>query len=122
MVTENGDELYNRVGNAMNGFRKTATTRSSVSRPTSTHRSLLAGALLTDKLAALAKAVRHAKQPLMITECWAIVDYKDWPLLPWEWVKDVCALDTLTAPATRQLAAIATSNFCGPQFRGCGGT
>ncbi len=74
--------------------------------------------LLTDKIARLASAGRRAKQPLITTECWAIVDYKDWPLLPWDWVKQVCALGTLTASATGQWAAIATSNFCGPQFHG----
>ena len=74
--------------------------------------------LLTDKIARLAQAARSAKQPLMTTECWAIVDYKDWPMLPWGWVKEVCAIGTLNASAAGQWAAIATSNFCGPQFRG----
>jgi hypothetical protein len=54
----------------------------------------------------------------MTTECWAIVDYKDWPMLPWDWVKALCELGTLTASATGQWTAVATSNFCGPQFRG----
>jgi Sugar-binding cellulase-like len=74
--------------------------------------------LLTDKIARLAVASKRAGQPLMTTECWAIVDYKDWPLLPWGWVKDVCALGTLSAAATGRWAAISTSNFCGPQFQG----
>jgi len=52
------------------------------------------------------------------TECWGIIDYKDWPLLDWGWVKDTCELGTLTAASTGRWAAIATSNFCGPQFRG----
>ncbi len=56
--------------------------------------------------------------PLVTTECWGIVDYKDWPLLSWDWVKELCDLGTLTAASTGQWIAIATSNFCGPQFVG----
>ena len=74
--------------------------------------------LLTDKIARLANVSRRARLPLMTTECWAVVDYKDWPMLPWDWVKDVCALGALTASATGQWSVIATSNFCAPQFRG----
>ncbi|MCX6971161.1 MAG: hypothetical protein NTV93_13555 [Verrucomicrobia bacterium] len=58
------------------------------------------------------------KRPLITTECWGIIDYKDWPLLDWGWVKELCELGTLTASATGQWAAVATSNFCGPQFVG----
>ena len=57
-------------------------------------------------------------RPLITTECWGIVDYKDWPHLDWGWVKELCELGTITASATGRWAAIATSNFCGPQFRG----
>jgi hypothetical protein len=46
------------------------------------------------------------------------VDYKDWPLLKWDWVKELCELGTITAASTGQWIAIATSNFCGPQFAG----
>ena len=56
--------------------------------------------------------------PLITTECWGIVDYKDWPLLSWDWVKELCELGALTAASTGQWMAIATSNFCGPQFAG----
>jgi Sugar-binding cellulase-like len=66
----------------------------------------------------LAASARKAKQPLATTECWAVVDYKDWPLLNWDWIKELCALGTLRASTTGQWTAIATSNFCGPQFTG----
>ena len=56
--------------------------------------------------------------PLMTTECWSIVDYKDWPLLDWEWVKRSCAAGVRHAASTGRWLAIATSNFCGPQFVG----
>jgi hypothetical protein len=64
-------------------------------------------------------AVSHKmKMPLITTECWGVVDYKDWPLLKWDWVKDLCALGVQHAASTGQWMAIATSNFCGPQFAG----
>jgi hypothetical protein len=61
---------------------------------------------------------RKMKTPLITTECWGIVDYKDWPLLHWDWVMDLCALGTQRAASSGQWLAIATSNFCGPQFVG----
>jgi len=54
----------------------------------------------------------------MTTECWAVVDYKDWPLLKWDWVKELCAVGTRHAASTGRWLAIGTSNFCGPQFVG----
>jgi hypothetical protein len=57
-------------------------------------------------------------KPLITTECWGLVDYKDWPLLEWNWIKDLCELGVHTAAATGRWAAIATSNFAGPQFAG----
>lgn len=74
--------------------------------------------LLTDKIQVIARQSREINLPLITTECWAIVDYKDWPLLSWDWVKELCALGALTAASTNQWIAIATSNFCGPQFAG----
>jgi hypothetical protein len=56
--------------------------------------------------------------PLITTECWGVVDYKDWPLLEWDWVKELCALGTRAALKTGRWVGVATSNFCGPQFRG----
>jgi hypothetical protein len=61
---------------------------------------------------------RAAVKPLITTECWALVDYKDWPLLEWDWIKDLCGLGVRTAAKTGRWAAIATSNFTGPQFVG----
>lgn len=64
------------------------------------------------------EASRKIRMPLVTTECWAIVDYKDWPLLKWDWVRDLCTLGTEHAAASGRWLAIATSNFCGPQFVG----
>ena len=68
-----------------------------------------------DRLAAWSRGVGI---PLITTECWAIVDYKDWPLLNWDWVKNLCALGARRAAASGRWLAVATSNFCGPQFAG----
>ncbi|MDZ7723546.1 MAG: cellulase-like family protein [candidate division KSB1 bacterium] len=74
--------------------------------------------LLTDKIHLVAEHTAKAGLPLVTTECWGIIDYKDWPLLSWDWVKELCELGTITAASTGQWIAIATSNFCGPQFVG----
>jgi hypothetical protein len=66
----------------------------------------------------LAEWSRISGKALMTTECWGIVDYKDWPLLHWDWIKELCALGVKKAAATGRWVAIGTSNFCGPQFAG----
>ena len=119
MASENDSEFYKRTGYAFErfseeGYHKIQFAAAAIYAEKSTYWQNL----LTDKIAALATAARRAKLPLMTTECWGIVDYKDWPLLPWEWVMDVCAVGVLAASATGQWCAIATSNFCGPQFQG----
>ena len=73
---------------------------------------------LCDAIARTAEYSRNVGKPLMTTECWGIVDYKDWPLLNWDWVKHLCALGTEKAAAEGRWIAISTSNFCGPQFVG----
>jgi hypothetical protein len=74
--------------------------------------------LLKQRITSLAGASRAAGLPLATTECWGVVDYKDWPLLEWDWVKELCALGVESAAATGRWSVIATSNFCGPQFAG----
>lgn len=61
---------------------------------------------------------RASTKPLITTECWSIVDYKDWPLLDWGWIKELCEIGVRHAAATGRWVSIATSNFCGPQFAG----
>jgi hypothetical protein len=61
---------------------------------------------------------RVSGKPLITTECWGIVDYKDWPLLHWDWVQDLCEWGVRRASSKGRWVAMATSNFCGPQFRG----
>lgn len=61
---------------------------------------------------------RATGKPLVSTECWAIVNYKDWPGLDWGWVKELNEFGVRAAVRTGRWAAIASSNFCGPQFQG----
>lgn len=71
--------------------------------------------------AAIDDCVAHSiacGKPLVTSECWAIVNWKDGPGLDWSWIKDLCAYGVETALATGCWIGMATSNFCGPQFRG----
>ena len=61
---------------------------------------------------------RAADKRLITTECWSLVDYKDWPLLEWDWLKELCELGVPSAAATRCWVAMVTNNFNGPQFAG----
>ena len=74
--------------------------------------------LLVQGIQRLAQDVKAAGLPLATTECWGITDYKDFPMLPWDWVRELCALGVETACQTGQWALIATSNFAAPQFCG----
>jgi Sugar-binding cellulase-like len=74
--------------------------------------------LLTQTIDRHAAVSRKIKMPLVTTECWGVVDYKDWPLLKWDWVQDLCSLGAKRAAASGQWLAIASSNFCEPQFIG----
>lgn len=73
---------------------------------------------LKDNIARAAEWSRKSGKPIITTECWGVVDYKDWPLLNWDWVKDMCEIGVKEAAATGRWIGIASSNFCGPQFQG----
>ena len=55
---------------------------------------------LTDQIHLAAEWSRQEKQALITTECWGVVDYKDHPLLDWDYVKELCALGTEEAAKT----------------------
>ena len=74
--------------------------------------------LLIKQIGAMAETARGIGKPLITTECWGIIDYKDWPMLNWDWVKELCEMGVKEAAATGQWVGIATSNFCAPQFVG----
>jgi len=119
MTQENDGEFYKLVGYAYERFDPKGYTNLSLKAET-TYRSRPQywQDLLTSKIDRLAAVSAKLSKPLVTTECWAIVDYKDWPLLKWDWVKDLCALGAQRAAMSGQWLAIASSNFCGPQFVG----
>lgn len=119
MTQENGGEFYKMVGYAYERFDPKGYTNLSLkAEPTYRARPLYWQDLLTKAIDRLVVVSAKINKPLITTECWAIVDYKDWPLLKWDWVKELCALGVLHAASTGQWLAIASSNFCGPQFVG----
>ena len=73
---------------------------------------------LLDEIDNVAAWSRATGKPLVTTECWALVDYKDWPGLDWGWIKDMTAMGVEHAARQGRWVGLATSNFCGPQFRG----
>lgn len=119
MAQQNSDEFYKEVGYKYerflpDGYNNLVKNYETVYRA----RPQYWRSLLTDGIQNLAAGAKAAKQPLITTECWGLVDFKDWPLLHWDIVKELCELGVQTAAATGQWLAIATSNFCGPQFKG----
>lgn len=119
MVQQNNGEFYREVDYKEGRFSPQA-YKNVVARAEKLYREkpLYWQQLLVDKIQLTAEVARKCRKPLITTECWGIVDYKDWPLLDWEWVKELCALGTITAAETGMWVGIATSNFCGPQFVG----
>jgi Sugar-binding cellulase-like len=119
MTTENDGEFAKIVGYNYETFDPKGYTNLSLkAEPTYRARPQYWQDLLTTKIDRLAAVSAKMNKPLITTECWAIVDYKDWPLLKWDWVKDLCQLGVQHAASKGQWLAIATSNFCGPQFEG----
>jgi hypothetical protein len=119
MAQLNGDEYYKQVGYnyerfSPEGYQNLVANHERVYY----ERREYWQQLFIHEIGVLANAARTAHQPLITTECWALVDFKDWPLLQWNVVKELCELGVRTASATGQWVAMATSNFCGPQFAG----
>ncbi len=61
---------------------------------------------------------REIDRPVVTTESWGLVEWRDLPGLDWDLIKELCELGVRTAVETGRWAAIATSNFCEPQFVG----
>ena len=119
MAQQNGNEFYKAVGYGYErfspeGYKNVQKNAERVYREKPEYWQ----GLLTKRINQMGDIARRLKRPLMTTECWGIVDYKDWPLLDWEWVKELCALGSITAAETGMWVGISTSNFCGPQFVG----
>lgn len=119
MVSLNNGEFNNKVGIDWKGFSSEDLKRL-VKTSETLYRSNTAywNSILTHYIHQLAADAKAANKPLITTECWGVVNYKDYPMLNWDWVKDLCVLGVTTAAATGQWVAVATSNFCGPPFKG----
>ncbi len=74
--------------------------------------------LLTKQIGVTADWSRRLGKLVATTECWGVVNYKDGPGRDWSWIKELCAVGVEAAIGTGRWEAIATSNFCGPQFVG----
>jgi hypothetical protein len=119
MVSGNGGEFYREVGYAYDRFDNTGYTNlqkngERVYREREDHWRQL----IIDQVRNAADWSEASGKALITTECWGVVDYKDWPLLEWDWVKEMCELGVSEAVKTGAWQAISTSNFCGPQFTG----
>lgn len=73
---------------------------------------------VTEQIKYAAEWSRHTNKGLITTECWGVVNFRDWPLLDWGYIKEMCALGTEEAAKSGRWLSIGTSNFCGPQFVG----
>lgn len=119
MVHQNNNEFYKKVDYKDGQFLPEAYKKVvKVAEKLYKAKPLYWQKLLTDKIKLTGEVAKKVGRPLVTTECWGIVDYKDWSLLNWDWVKELCALGTVTAAQTGMWVGIATSNFCGPQFVG----
>lgn len=112
-------DFYQRVGYNFErfdgkGYAKVAAHAAALYRSDPGHWKA-AFAPFIDRLAAWSTATGKA---LVTTEAWSLVDYKDGPNLPWDWVLEYNAWAVERASATGRWVALCTSNFCGPQFRG----
>jgi hypothetical protein len=119
MATQNGGEFYKLVDYKFERFESKGYRNLSLkAEPTYRQRPEYWKGLLTAKIDRIAAVSKKLAKPLATTECWGLVDYKDWPLLKWDWIKELCETGVRRASGTGQWMAIATSNFCGPQFAG----
>jgi hypothetical protein len=61
---------------------------------------------------------RACGKPLVTTEGWSVIVYRDTGGGSWDWLKEICEHAVRSAAATGRWAALCTSNFCEPQFHG----
>jgi len=119
MSGSRGDEYYREVGYSYDRFENTSYTNLALhGKRVYEERKEYWQEGLRQQIRQAARWSGKLGTPLITTECWGLVDFKDWPLLDWEMVKELCALGTLEAASTGRWVAMATSNFCGPQFKG----
>ena len=112
-------DFYQRIGYSFQRFDETGYQRlANLARPLFSAHPQHWLSLLDDAITTAARWSTAQQKPLVTTECWGLVDYKDAPLLEWDFIQTLCDHGTRSAARTGRWAAIATSNFCGPQFAG----
>lgn len=116
----NNYEFYNTVGQSPNGRWSDESYHllSDNALRTYNERPEYWKGLLKDGIIELGNSLKEQKLMLATTECWGIVDYKDYPMLSWDWVKELCELGVKTSLETGRWMMVATSNFACPQFVG----
>jgi hypothetical protein len=119
MAQERGGEFYREAGYAYERFDAKGYTNLSLKAEGAYRaRADYWQKGLMDGIDAFASVSQKIRMPLITTECWGVVDYKDWPLLKWDWVQELCVLGAQHAASTGRWLAMASSNFCEPQFVG----
>jgi len=119
MTSFNGAEFYKEVGYDFDEFEYTSYRNLALKgKRVYNERKDYWQKGLSEQIRLAAEWSRKCRHGLITTECWGVVDFKDWPLLDWDYVKELCALGTEEAAKTGRWLAISTSNFCGPQFVG----
>ena len=119
MAQQNGNEFNNKVGYNFEKFSP-AGYNNLVANAEKEYRSnpQYWNSLLESQILRMAEISRYHSMPVMTTECWGLIDYKDLEGLNWDWIKDLCELGVRTSASTGRWTGIATSNFCAPQFKG----
>ena len=74
-------------------------------------------AALTKGVEFCAEWSRTAHKPLITTECWSVVDYKDFPLLEWGWIKELCEHGVRTACGTQPMVRDGDQQLLRPAFQ-----
>ena len=117
MAFSNGQEYYNEVGYGFD-LHDISEYDTLVAKAEKVYRARPEywESLLKADVQCAAQWSIQSNQPLVTTECWGIVDYKDYPGLSWDWVKRLCEVGVQEAASTGRWSAISTNNFCGPQF------
>ncbi|MCF8224688.1 MAG: cellulase [Bacteroidales bacterium] len=119
MTSYNGSEFYRETGYVFNNFSSKGYESLALNgkRVYDSKKDYWNNGL-KEQIYYAAKWSEVSKQPLITTECWGVVNFRDWPMLDWGYIKELCAVGTEEAAKTGRWLAIGTSNFCGPQFVG----
>lgn len=73
-------------------------------------------AVLAEWIRRAADWSRKTDRPLITTECWGPIHWRNLPGLDWGWIKELGEFGVRTACVEGRWVSMATSNFCGPQY------